>query len=57
VETCITDQRFKDWTEKVTDAASKDGINGTPTVLVNGANLVNPSAEQLRQAVEKAAQG
>ena len=57
VESCITDQRFKDWTVKVTDAASKDGVNGTPTVRVNGTDLVNPSAELLRQAVEKAAQG
>jgi protein-disulfide isomerase len=57
VEPCIKDQRFKDWTVKVTDAASKDGVNGTPTVRVNGTDLVNPSAEQLQQAVEKAAQG
>jgi protein-disulfide isomerase len=57
VDACITDQRFKDWTVKVTDAASKDGVNGTPTVRVNGEDLVNPSADQLKQAVEKAAKG
>lgn len=57
VASCIKDQQFKDWTVKVTDAASKDGVNGTPTVRVNGQDLVNPSAEQLKAAVEKAAQG
>jgi protein-disulfide isomerase len=57
VESCITGQRFKDWTVKVTDAASKDGVNGTPTVRVNGTDLVNPTAEQLKAAVEKAAKG
>lgn len=54
VEQCIKDQTYKDWTATVTDAASKDGVNGTPTVRVNGQELVNPSAEQLTQAVEKA---
>jgi protein-disulfide isomerase len=57
VESCITGQTFKDWTVKVTDAASKDGVNGTPTVRVNGTDLVNPSAEQLTAAVDKAAKG
>jgi protein-disulfide isomerase len=57
VASCITGQTFKDWTLKVTDAASKDGVNGTPTVRVNGTDLVNPSAEQLTAAVDKAAKG
>lgn len=57
VESCIKDQTYKDWTVKVTDAASKDGVNGTPTVRVNGTELVNPSADELKQAVEKAAEG
>lgn len=57
VESCIKDQTFKSWTQKVTDAASKDGVNGTPTVRVNGQELVNPSADQLKEAVDKAAQG
>jgi protein-disulfide isomerase len=57
VEQCIKDTQFKDWTAKVTDAASKDGVNGTPTVRVNGQELVNPSADQLKAAVDKAAQG
>jgi len=57
VASCITGQTFKDWTVKVTDAASKDGVNGTPTVRVNGTDLVNPSAEQLTAAVDKAAKG
>jgi protein-disulfide isomerase len=57
VDACIKDQRFKDWTVKASDAASKDGINQTPTVLVNGQNLGHPSPDELKAAVEKAAQG
>lgn len=57
VSSCITKQTYKGWTVRVTDAASKDGVNGTPTVMVNGKALVNPSADQLTQAVQAAAQG
>ncbi len=54
VSACIKNEKFKDWTVKVTDAASKDGINGTPTVRVNGTELVNPTADDLKKAVAKA---
>ncbi len=51
----ITGLRFEDWTREVTDAASRAGVTGTPTVLVDGEVLENPTAEQLTAAVSAAA--
>jgi protein-disulfide isomerase len=39
---------------EATDAASKAGVNSTPTVLVEGEMLVDPSVESLRAAVDAA---
>lgn len=39
VTTCINDETYKDWTASATDAASKAGISGTPTVSINGKNV------------------
>jgi len=37
VESCIREQRFKDWTEAATDRSMGErGVGGTPTVYVNG---------------------
>ncbi len=36
VSACISNQRYKDWVTQATDAASKAGVTGTPTVLVDG---------------------
>jgi protein-disulfide isomerase len=44
VEDAIRDVRFGDWAARVTDAASKAGVTGTPTVLVDGERL---AADQL----------
>jgi protein-disulfide isomerase len=55
VRKLITDRAFEGWTKQVTEAASKAGINGTPTVLVNGTKVENWSAANLKQAVEQAA--
>lgn len=33
---CVNDQTYAKWTAAVTDQASKAGVNGTPTVMVNG---------------------
>jgi protein-disulfide isomerase len=48
--TCVQDGRYADWSRSVTDAASQVGVNGTPTVLVNGKVIAN-SADALRAAV------
>jgi protein-disulfide isomerase len=54
VESCIKDGTFERWTERATDAASKAGVVATPTVLVNGRQLTDPSPEKLVAAVEQA---
>jgi protein-disulfide isomerase len=36
VEKQINDLAYGDWVKRVTDQASKDGVTGTPTVLING---------------------
>jgi protein-disulfide isomerase len=53
-EQCIADLRFEDWTRRTTDAASRAGVNATPTILVGGAPLGEWSDEALRAAVSAA---
>jgi protein-disulfide isomerase len=50
---CVRDERYAGWTANLTDAASKAGVNATPTVQVNGKPLPQPSAQALREAVER----
>jgi protein-disulfide isomerase len=57
VEKAITGQVYEDWTRQVTDAASRAGVSGTPTVLVDGTPLQDRSAEGLRAAVAAAQEG
>ncbi|UQU63762.1 DsbA family protein [Couchioplanes caeruleus] len=56
----LTDQAFADaiknktytaWAAKVTDTASARGVTGTPTVMVAGKKLDNPTPEALSAAV------
>jgi protein-disulfide isomerase len=56
VEAGIRGLRFADWTERVTDDASRDGVTGTPTVLVDGDPLPagQLTAEGVRAAVAAA---
>jgi protein-disulfide isomerase/uncharacterized membrane protein YphA (DoxX/SURF4 family) len=42
--TCVTSDQHKDLVAGVTDAASKRGVNGTPTVFVNGKQVGKESA-------------
>lgn len=51
---CVRDGRYKSWSRSVTEAASKRGVNGTPTVYVNGKALTNPTPEALTTAVKAA---
>jgi protein-disulfide isomerase len=39
VQTCIDDQTYKGWVANVTDQASKDGVTGTPTAVLDGTML------------------
>jgi protein-disulfide isomerase len=52
---CVSAQRYAGWASRVTDQASKDGVQGTPTVEVNGTVLQDFSPQSLRAAVSAAA--
>jgi protein-disulfide isomerase len=54
VEDGIRNLRFEDWTKDVTDAASRAGISGTPTILVDGEPVQDWSPEGLTAAVQAA---
>jgi protein-disulfide isomerase len=45
---------YGDWVKTATDQASKDGVTGTPTVLVDGKTLTDLSAAGLSAAVKAA---
>jgi protein-disulfide isomerase len=51
---CLREGRYADWVTHVTDAMSARGVNGTPTVFVNGRKLANPTAQSLQAAVAQA---
>ncbi|MFI5955131.1 DsbA family protein [Cryptosporangium sp. NPDC051539] len=51
---CVNDQDYANWTKSVTDEASKAGVNGTPTVKVNGTALQNPTTAALTSAIDSA---
>lgn len=53
-ESCVTNKRHQALVQAITDKASQDGINGTPTIKVNGKTIDN-TASALVSAVEKAA--
>jgi protein-disulfide isomerase len=57
VEQQIRDLTYGDWVSNVTDQASKDGVTGTPTVLVAGQRLEDLSVAGLTAAVQTAQQG
>jgi protein-disulfide isomerase len=51
VEQCITDGTFTGWVARTTDAASRSGVQGTPTVLVDGHVVDNPTRPALEAAL------
>ncbi len=55
----IRDLAYEDWTRRVTDEASKAGLQGTPTIRVDGEELPLREAtpEGIAAAVSAAAQG
>lgn len=54
VATCIDDRRYDDWVEATTRASGDDGINSTPTVLVDGEILEDPSPATIQDAIDEA---
>jgi protein-disulfide isomerase len=57
VQQAITTMKYGDWVKTATDQASKDGVTGTPTVLVGGKKLTDISAAGLTAAVTAAQAG
>lgn len=55
VESAITSRKYAPWTVGATDAFTKAGYTGTPTVLVNGTKLDDWSPDKVKAAVEAAA--
>jgi protein-disulfide isomerase len=51
---CVNSGRFKPWVSSVTDAASRAGVTGTPTVKVNNQVIPNPTADSIIAAVNAA---
>jgi len=55
MEKAVKEQPYRDWTVKQSDDLSKRFPNGgTPTVVVNGAKLDNPTVDTIKAAVTKA---
>jgi protein-disulfide isomerase len=50
---CVQDNHYANWTKSVTDDASRAGVNGTPTIKVNGKD-VGMSTDALTAAVAAA---
>lgn len=48
---CVQSQKYAPWTAEVTEQASKDGLQGTPTVKVDGQQIEDPTPDALRAAV------
>ncbi|MEV0720405.1 thioredoxin domain-containing protein [Asanoa sp. NPDC050611] len=51
---CVNSGRYKPWVASVTDAASRAGVTGTPTVKVNNQVIPNPTADSVVAAVNAA---
>jgi protein-disulfide isomerase len=50
----IKDLEFEQWVKNVTDKASKDGVNGTPTVVVDGRTVDFKTTGELVTKIEQA---
>lgn len=51
----VNDGTYKGWVTRSTEAASKRGVTGTPTVYVAGEQVKNPTPEAVTAAVTAAA--
>lgn len=51
---CVRSGKYESWVNKVTDQFTRKGFTGTPTVLVKGQMLQNPTAQSLTDAINAA---
>ena len=56
VADCMDQGTFADWVTAATEQASKDGINATPTILVDGNELEFTQNQDPRVTLEQAVQ-
>ncbi len=56
VADCMAKGTFAGWVAAATEQASKDGVNATPTILVNGTHLEFTQNEDPRVTLERAVQ-
>ena len=54
VQPGITDRTYEQWVNNVNDQASKDGVNQTPTVKIDGKTVQSKTISELVAKVEKA---
>jgi hypothetical protein len=54
VHEAIVQLRFADWTVRATDQASRAGVTATPTVLIKGSEVTDPSPAEIIAAVQSA---
>jgi protein-disulfide isomerase len=57
VSSAIKDMTYADWVKKVTDQASKDGVTGTPTVIIGGKQVQDLTPAGITAAVQAASNG
>jgi hypothetical protein len=51
---CVRNHSFDGWVNQVTNSMFQRGYNGTPTVLVNGEQVTDPTAANVQAAVDTA---
>jgi protein-disulfide isomerase len=51
---CVRTDKYNDFVTRITEQSNKDGISGTPTVLVNRTQVSNPNAASLQAAISAA---
>lgn len=55
IEECVRTERFGRWIDDAKNAGTAEGVTGTPTVLVAGETVENPTPQALQAAIEEAA--